>query len=200
MECYGHSFDRRPECVSCKLRKYCAEAADPPLFADQSPPPELLEKITQENSHGVANRLQRAERDRRYTRADLIEVIGFMAALDLKVLDIIAEKIDHPELHLSEIAVRGKVSRQAVHRLVTQRLSRIPELETVITYNRHRNTFSKDKTFMEEVCQIRRRIRSTRSNSPKQNSNFLRRLNCSIRNTNSSPTNILKGSAILKNA
>lgn len=73
-----------------------------------------------------ANRYERAERDRRYSRADLLEVITFMAALDIRSLALIADKLKDPDLNLSDLAGKRGISRQAVHKLVKQRLDGFP--------------------------------------------------------------------------
>lgn len=78
------------------------------------------------------------EQDRRYTRADLLEVIGFMASLDPTSLELIDQKLADPTLNLSKLALRRGVSRQAMHKMITRRLKSIPELEAVLTYRKHR--------------------------------------------------------------
>ena len=200
MECYGKYYNRREECPSCKLKRYCAAAGDPPLYAKRSPPEAVVEKLAearlgqmQEHSRSMS-----AEKPR-YTRSDLLEVIGFMAALDHRALSIIEDKLADPTLHLSELAAKRKVSRQAMHSLVIRRLSKIPELASVITFYKHRNNIDKTKTFMEEVCQIRSQIRSKQSKQQKRACKSLKSWSCLNQNTLLSPTSIFKGGSIWRN-
>lgn len=194
--CYGKYCNQKQECTLCKMRKYCAEAGDPPLYTVRSPPPAIVEKLAEKELRQRRRTDIHTWENRRYSRNDLLEVIGFMAALDRNALDLIELKLGDPTLRLSELAATRKVSRQALHRMVTQRLSRIPELASIITYHKHRNKVEKEKSFLEEVCQIRRKVRAKQSKQPKPASNCLRVLSCSNRNTLSSPTNIFSGDAI----
>jgi len=52
---------------------------------------------------------------------------------------------------LSELAEKRGVSRQAMHKMVKQRLERIPELAAVLTYRKHKNKgFTQPATSMED--------------------------------------------------
>lgn len=138
MECYGRMYNRLDQCRKCTLSKYCSQAADPPLLTDNAPPPLVNQTILAYGQPSRTNRFQAMEQDRRYTRADLLEVIGFMASLDPTSLELIDQKLAEPSLNLSELALRRGVSRQAMHKMITRRLKSIPELETVLTYRKHR--------------------------------------------------------------
>ena len=199
MRCYGKMYGKKEECRQCKLKRYCAAAGDPPLYSKRSPPEAVVEQLAEKRLQQLRERScsVRAEKPR-YTRSDLLEVIGFMAALDHRALSIIEDKLQEPSLHLSELAAKRKVSRQAMHSLVMRRLCKIPELESVITFYKHRNNIDKTKTFMEEVCQIKSQIRLKRSKLPKHGCKSLRSWSCLNRNTLLSPTSIFKGGSIWK--
>ncbi len=144
MECYGRKHSQLPECRHCRLKRYCAGAADPPLLADRALPPAVNEKLLSSRQPSHRNRLQQQERDRRYSRADLLEVIGFMASLDATSIQLIDQKLQEPSLNLSSLAGLRGVSRQAMHKLVKRRLTAIPELEAIITYRRHKRQQAAD--------------------------------------------------------
>ena len=138
MECYGKQYRKLEQCRNCSLSKYCSQAADPPLLTDNAPPPLVNQTILAYGQPSRASRFEAMEQDRRYTRADLLEVIGFMASLDPTSLELIDQKLADPTLNLSKLALRRGVSRQAMHKMITRRLKSIPELEAVLTYRKHR--------------------------------------------------------------
>ena len=199
--CYGIYFDKLQECRSCSARRHCGKAGDPPPLSTNPLPDELNERILTKYRRPTGNRYQHAEQDRRYSRADLLEVITFMAALDIRSLELITRKLTEPDLNLSDLAERRGVSRQAVHKMVRQRLERIPELAAVLTYRKHKNKCSTQPTttFMEEVCRIRKQTQENQSKKPRLASNCLRKLRSSKPSLLSSPMSILKGAAIWKN-
>ena len=201
MECYGKSYKKRDECSKCKLKRYCASAGDPPLYAKRSPPETVVEQLAETRLRQARERSRNiADEKPRDTRSDLLEVIGFMAALDHRALSIIEDKLQEPGLHLSELAAKRKVSRQAMHTLVIRRLNKIPELESVITYYKHRNNIDKTKTFMEAVCQIKSQTRMKQSKLRKHACRSLKSWSCLNQNTLLSPTSTFKGGSIWKTA
>ena len=137
MNCYAREYNRKNECVSCKLKEYCREAGDPPLISEQN---SIFFPAGRFDPHmpDCRNRMRELEQDRRYSRADLCEVIGFMASLDSSSLELLNQKLADPSLNISDLAARRGVSRQAMHKMVTARLQKIPELAAIITYRRHR--------------------------------------------------------------
>ena len=136
--------------------------------------------------------------EKRYTRQDLLEVIGFMVRLDLSTLEFLDEKIAHPEFGYADLARRRNITRQAVHKFIRQRCRKIPELESVLL----KSSLKKNHptTFMEEVCKIRRKVRTKPSSKPKTDLNSLRRLTCSIQNLDLSGMSMFNGGSIWKNA
>jgi hypothetical protein len=198
--CYGLYFSKLPACLACSYKRHCGKAGDPPPLSSNPLPEELNERILTKHRRSTDNRYERAEQDCRYSRADLLEVITFMAALDIRSLELITRKLADPDLNLSELAGRRGVSRQAMHKMVRQRLERIPELAAVLTYRRHKNnSLPQPTTFMEEVCRIRRQTQENRSKKPKLASSCLRKLRSLKPSLLSSPMNILKGAVIWRN-
>ena len=202
MNCYGKSFNKLAECRPCRWKRLCMTAADPPLMAMNAPSEKATRYILAHARSDTGNRMLRAERDRRYTKADLLEVITFMAALDIRSLTLVAQKLECPELNFSELAEIRGVSRQAMHKMVEKRLQQIPELAAVLSFRKHKNKqipCHQPTTFMEEVCRIRRQTQENRLKKPKLVSNCLRKLRSSKPSLLSSPMSILKGAVIWKN-
>ncbi len=193
MNCYGR-FRQNQQCLGCNWLKYCRDASDPMLLGDK-PPRKSDQPAMEITAPGGKDALKNEEK--RYSRADLIEVIGFMASLDEYSLRFIQEKIEDPTLNLSDIAIKRNVSRQAIHKMVKDRIAKVPELAAVITYRHHKTNHKPNKTLMEEVCEIRLKRSNKKSKTPKPASNYLKNLIFLSRSTFLSQTNILKGSSIL---
>lgn len=197
MKCYGRWYGRLQACGKCRYRQFCAEAGDPPLILrersiradtvddlpDPAPPPDAPPET--------------APDERRYTRQELLEVIGFMVRLDVSTLQFLEEKFGHPEFGYADLARRRNISRQAVHKFIRQRCRKIPELESVLL----KSSLKKNQpaTFMEAVCKIRRKLRETPSKKPKADLRSLKRLTCSIRSLDLSKTSMFSGGSIWRN-
>ncbi len=200
MRCYGRCYNRLQECRKCRYRKFCAEAADVPLLPrEHSEPEDAGEEFADETplpfEADTASEQDLAEK--RYTRQDLLEVIGFMVRLDLSTLEFLDEKIAHPEFGYADLARRRNITRQAVHKFIRQRCRKIPELEAVLL----KSSLKKNHptTFMEEVCRIRKKVRTKPSSKPKADLKSLRRLTCSIQSLDLSGMSMFSGGSIWKN-
>ena len=68
----------------------------------------------------------------RYSKNDLIRLIGFIFSLDFKMFEIIGMILEDPGLTLGDIAKIKNKSRQGVYALVKRRLRTHPEIEAVI--------------------------------------------------------------------
>ena len=201
MECYGRSFGRLKTCGKCRYRKFCAEAADPPpILRERSKRADSVDDLpdTAPLPSDIPAERVPAPDPRRYTRQELLEVIGFMVRLDESTLNFLAEKFEHPEFGYADLARKRNISRQAVHKFIRQRCRKIPELEAILlksSLKKHSNT-----TFLEAVCRIRRKTREKPSKKPKADLNSLKRLTCSIRSLSLSGTSMFSGGSIWKSA
>lgn len=132
MNCYGKYYGKRSQCSDCASRRHCSAAMDQPLLNPEGTPDWMLEKVLS-RCPSSTNRFAKAERDRRYSRADLLEVIAFMVSMDRSTLEMIAVKLDKPDLKFADIARAKGVSRQAVHKMVKKRiLAELPELAPLV--------------------------------------------------------------------
>ncbi len=132
------------------------------------------------------------EDEKEYSRIDLLEVISFVVSMDLKALEVLDEKIRDPEVKFSDLARKRRVSRQAVHKHVLKKCRAIPELEAILRNRRNKIDNNKKTTFMEEVCQIRRRMLKKRSQQQKENSKCSGKLTSLMRNLDLSRMSICK--------
>jgi predicted DNA-binding protein YlxM (UPF0122 family) len=201
MKCYGRYYNRLQECRKCRYGKFCEEAADVPLLPrERSDQADSVDDLTDKSplpSEMDADIFRKTE-ERRYSRQELLEVIGFMVRLDLSTLEFLDEKIAHPEFGYADLARKRNISRQAVHKFIRQRCQKIPELESVLlksSLKKNRST-----TFMEEVCKIRKKVRATPSPKPKADLRSLRKLTCSIRSLDLSGMSMFSGGSIWPNA
>ena len=196
MDCYGRSYGRKDDCRRCKLSGYCRNAGDPPLFSQLSDadPEKRLIAVTAVDEIAVLP--PEPEPEIMYSRAELLEVISFMVHLDERTLDFLEAKLTGADFCLSHLAQQRKVSRQAVHKLLKDRLRRFPELEQVLRTRGERNKTNQKRSFLEDVWRIQKAAREKRSSKSKTGSRSLRNSNCSIRNFALSKTSMFKGSAI----
>ena len=120
-----------------------------------------------------------------------------MLQLDALSLELLSEKINDPDITLSDIARKRKTSRQAVQQAVKRKCRENPEIARLLANRERKSRQRKQITFMEAVCQIRRQKLPTSSNSPATGLKFYRSLNSWSQNFDLSKMNILKGSVIL---
>jgi predicted DNA-binding protein YlxM (UPF0122 family) len=131
-----------------------------------------------------------------YSRDDLLEVIGFLLALDTQTLDMLDAKIGNPGVSFSEMARRRGVSRQAVHKFIKKKCAQIPELSIILQNNSKKRKTS--KKFMEAVCQIKKQMSEKRLKKQRGDSKFLRKLTCWNQSLDLSKMSIFKGSSITR--
>jgi len=133
-----------------------------------------------------------------YSRNDLLEVIGFLLALDTQTLDMLDSKIGNPGISFSEIARKRGVSRQAVHKFIKKKCAQIPELSIILQNNSQKRKIS--KKFMEEVCRIKKQTSEKRLKKQKVNLRSSKKLICWNPSLDLSKMSIFKGSSITRNA
>ena len=201
MECYGSLFNKRKECKSCELQKWCKNASDPPRLAHQMLDWDMVSELMVPTNMTVAHPsdipAESSGDEARYSRDDLLEVIGFLLALDTQTLDMLDDKIGNPGVSFSEMARRRGVSRQAVHKFIKKKCAQVPELSIILQNNSQKRKVS--KKFMEAVCQIKKQTSEKRLKKQKAGSKFLKKLICWNQNLDLSKMSIFKGSSIIRN-
>ncbi len=202
MECYGSLFNKRKDCRECKLREWCENASDPPLLSHQMLDWDSVSELTTPSNMTVVHPVESPPvadiMDRRlYSRNDLLEVIGFLLALDTQTLDMLDSKIGNSGISFSEMARRRGVSRQAVHKFIKKKCAQIPELSIILQNNSQKRKLTRN--FMEEVCRIKKQTFGKRLKRQRVNSRSSRKLICWNRNLDLSKMSIFKGSNIIRN-
>ena len=203
MECYGSLFNKREECKNCELQKWCKNASDPPRLSHQMIDWDYISESVVSSNMKVLHPseedlLDKSMNEQLYSRNDLLEVIGFLLALDTQTLDMLDSKIGNPGISFSEIARRRGVSRQAVHKFIKKKCAQIPELSTILQNNSQKRKIS--KKFMEEVCRIKKQTSEKRLKKQKENSRFSKKLIYWNQSLDLSKMSIFKGSSITRNA
>ncbi len=198
MECYGRFSILKEECKKCALAAYCRDAGDLPPLADGS-----LRAVPLDDGRGHTRECPDdgnifSAPQSSYTREDMLEMISFLLALDFTTLDYLAKKIETPTLFFSDLARDRKITRQAVHKYVRQKCERIPELAVMLKTRKQLNK-QPQRSFMEEVCRIKRRTQMQKSKISKPSWPFLRNWTCSNLSFDLSRMSILKGSSTWKN-
>ncbi len=201
MKCYGIEYQKKQNCINCKLSQWCKDAADIPYairggvelevaanLIDHSTPPAIMESSSKKPEK------------KEYTRSDLLEIISFMLSMDEKTLELLDEKIRDPDVRFSDLARKRQVSRQAIHKQVLKKCRQIPELELILRNRRKKIENNNKTTFMEAVCQIRRKMSGKKSQQQNKNSRYSGRLTCLTRSLDLSRMSIFKGDQSLTHA
>ena len=202
MECYGELFNKRNECVKCELRKWCANASNPPRLSHQMLDWDYVSELATPLNMTVMHPAEEVPvndgMDREfYSKHDLMEVIGFLLALDTQTLEMLDSKIGNSGISFSEMARQRGISRQAVHKFIKKKCAQIPELSIIL--QNHSQKRKSIKNFMEEVCRIKKQTSEKRLQRQKADLRFSRKLICWNRNLDLSRMNIFKGSSIIRN-
>ncbi len=199
MECYGSLFNKRKECKDCELRRWCKNASDPPRLAHQMLDWDTVSEFMVPSNIIVPSEalpLDNSISEQRYSREDLLEVIGFLLSLDTQTLDMLDNKIGNPGISFSEIARHRGVSRQAVHKFIKKKCAQIPELSIILQNNSQKRKISKE--FMEAVCQIKKQTSEKRLKKQKADLRFSKKLICWNQSLDLSKMSIFKGSSIIR--
>lgn len=168
MQCYSQYHPHKEECSRCSISSYCKESTEsiPPLLSDQAkkiPAESLPEPLIIKKSNHC--------HEKKYSRADMLELIGFLVAMDEKTLEILSEKLQNPLISLAEIGRKKKITRQAIHKFLKSRCEQIPEIAAVFN-----KKTEKTQNFMEAVCQIKQKSSENNSKEPAISSNSCRSL------------------------
>ncbi|MCP3966261.1 MAG: hypothetical protein GY750_08920 [Lentisphaerae bacterium] len=199
MNCYGKYSDKRDECANCKLLEWCKDAGSPDFITDRMADFDQVKLFTESKSAvNTATALERnmENQQKLYSRSDMLEIIGFMASLDIHTLKLLDEKIQDPLVSFSEIARKKGVSRQAIHKQVLKKYNQVPELDNIL--RNRKNNIKKPADFMEEVCKIRKQTLRKKSLKPENALSCSRTLTCLSQNLDLSRMSIFKGAAISK--
>ena len=139
-DCYCKKFDQLPGCRGCDARQWCAKSLDPyrisgvnGLFYE-----DFISTFSYEPNFNFDS--QEPDDVPRYSKNDLIRLIGFIFSLDFKMFEVIGMILEDPGLTLGDIAKIKNKSRQAVYAMFKRRLQTHPEIEAVIKVKKRPQT------------------------------------------------------------
>ncbi|MDD3154992.1 MAG: hypothetical protein PHS41_08990 [Victivallaceae bacterium] len=192
MQCYSHYRPENGRCRQCRERRWCETAGDPPLINDR----QQEELRTPGNLEMPENPPSIAGEKLRYSRSDMMELIGFLLSLDYSTLEFLDEKLRNPDVSFESMGKDRRITKQAVHKFIKQRCERIPELAVVLQNRRQRNRAAKTTTFGEEVWKIRKETQEMRLKTQENTLPRSKNLTCLSRSLDLSRMSIFKGGRI----
>ena len=134
MNCYGKSFNKLAECRTCRWKRLCMTAADPPLMAMNAPSEKATRYILAHARSDTGNRMLRRN-GIGVTRKPICSKSSHSWRHSTFAPSLWSrKKLECPELNFSELAEIRGVSRQAMHKMVEKRLQQIPELAAVLSF------------------------------------------------------------------
>jgi predicted DNA-binding protein YlxM (UPF0122 family) len=194
MECYGKFYNKQTECKTCQHRKWCADAGEPELLTDKMTSLNGFATGAEEELSLYALGSKPIRKGRPvYTKEDLFEVISFFLALDWQTLEMLEEKLNHPEIKFTDMGRQRKISKQAVHKFIKSRCEMFPELEPFLRNRKNRIVNKPNETFMEAVCRIKKTTYETKSKKPESACPSSKNLTSLTRNLDLSRLSICKG-------
>lgn len=137
MECYGRRYGRKDECKTCELAPWCKDAGDPAPIADiDADKVQIAAKVPEESAPKNESPI--------YTPSQVAELIRMLVDLDdPRIREIIRMKIEDPDISLSTIGRRYKISKQAIRKDIKLAVRYCPALSVVLCnrplYNRWRS-------------------------------------------------------------
>jgi predicted DNA-binding protein YlxM (UPF0122 family) len=194
MHCYGIEYKNHKKCSVCNLAKWCKDAEDLPYDRRGGIDIEVVARQIKFSTPPTIPGMKKSPWNRKeYSRNDLLEIIAFMLSMDEHTLLLLDEKIRDPDISFSELARKRQVSRQAVHKQILKKCRQIPELEVILRNRRNKTQKNQQTTFMEAVCQIRRKMSEKKSQQPSKSLKSSGRLTCLTQNLDLSRMSIFKG-------
>lgn len=137
MECYGRRYGRKDDCKTCELAPWCKDAGDPTPIADiDVDKVQVAAKKTIEPAETTESPI--------YTPSQVAELIRVLVDLDdPRIREIIRMKIETPDISLSTIGRKYKISKQAIRKDIKLAVRYCPALSVVLCnrplYNRWRS-------------------------------------------------------------
>ncbi len=137
MECYGRKYGRKDQCANCELAPWCKDAGDPAPIADIDVDScQVAAKPSEHQDDPAESPI--------YTASQVAELIRMLVDLDdPRIREIIRMKIENPDISLSTIGRKYKISKQAIRKDIKLAVRYCPALSVVLCnrplYNRWRS-------------------------------------------------------------
>ena len=148
MECYGRRYGRKDSCKTCELAQWCKDAGDPaPISNIDVDKVQIAAEKTEEPSEGTESPI--------YTPSQVAELIRVLVDLDdPRIREIIRMKIENPDISLSTIGRKYKISKQAIRKDIKLAVRYCPALSVVLC---NRPLFNRWRSRIPLGQKIRRR-------------------------------------------
>ncbi len=198
MHCYGTYRKNFTKCQNCDLVEYCKTAREPPLLGNQMSCYDDQQAVSRKNLT-PRTYLDDTKKERLYTRNDLLELVSFLLGMDDLAIEYIQMYLSDSEITFQQMADQKQVTKQAVHKYLTHQCKKIPEIAELMRIGDRKKKRLNQRTFMEDVCRIKRKTHALSLKRQKKNSLCWRRLICSNQNSNLSNTSIIKGRELWRN-
>ena len=204
--CYAKWYNRIDKCKTCpvKIKNYCRDARNPRLLTEEGKE-NTVNYDDVAYSADIASHAPETDFDiphnteeLLYSKKDLLELLSFMCTLDERTLELLDEKLQDPDINISTIARKNKLSRQSVHQLIQRRCADIPELEPILRNRKRKIENNKQPTFQEAVCQIRKQTQEQKLKKQRIVLKSLNRLTCLNQSLDLSRLSLFKGAIASK--
>lgn len=124
MECYGRSYGKKEACATCEMAPWCKDAADP-VYSN--------EVELDAGRHAVAEKHTPEEEKPTYTFSQMAELIRLLIFFDdPRLRQIVQWKFEDPDISLSEIGRRYRISKQAVRKDIKLAIRYCPALAAIL--------------------------------------------------------------------
>ena len=125
MECYGRKYGRKEECKTCEYAAWCKDAGDPA--------PTVAADVSDYRVAAPSREPVRTDDSPAYTYGQMAEIIRLLVFLDdSRIRQILQWKFENPDISLSEIGRRYRITKQAVRKDIKLAIKYCPSLATIL--------------------------------------------------------------------
>jgi predicted DNA-binding protein YlxM (UPF0122 family) len=125
MECYGQKYGRKDQCANCELAPWCKDAGDPA--------PTVAADVSDYRVAAPSREPVRTDDSPAYTYGQMAEIIRLLVFLDdSRIRQILQWKFEDPDISLSEIGRRYRITKQAVRKDIKLAIKYCPSLATIL--------------------------------------------------------------------
>lgn len=140
MECYGRSYGKKEACATCEMAPWCKDAADP-VYSNEV-------ELDAARHASVETHTTEDEKPT-YTFSQMAELIRLLIFFDdPRLRQIVQWKFEDPDMSLSEIGRRYRITKQAVRKDIKLAIRYCPALAAILCNRPMYNSWrKKQKSF-----------------------------------------------------
>lgn len=143
MECYGRRYGRKDECKTCEYAAWCKDAGDPA--------PTSAADVSDYRIAAPVQQVSSPDDSPAYTYGQMAEIIRLMVFLDdSRIRQILQWKFENPDISLSEIGRRYRITKQAVRKDIKLAIKYCPSLATILCNRPLFNRWRKNHRYTPE--------------------------------------------------